>query len=74
MRDVASLLSDLSGRPERSASVTVVAMLMAGLLAKVDSARWALIAIVVLCIIQIVLGLIPATEALSPPPQTGGGE
>jgi hypothetical protein len=49
-------------------------MLMAGLLAKVDSARWALIAIVMLCIIQIVLGLMPATEAVSPPPRTDAGE
>jgi hypothetical protein len=74
MRDVDKYLGQVSGYPNLSAIVTVVAMLMAGLLAKIESARWGLIVVVMLCAVHIVLGLMPPSEGLSAPPEASPGE
>ncbi len=51
-----------------SATVTVIAMLIAGVLAKLDDARWGLYVIIALCVVHVVLAIRRFTTRPTPEP------
>jgi hypothetical protein len=57
MDRVISLLGQLRETSAVSAAVTVIAMLIAGVLAKLDGARWGLYVIAALCLFHVVLAI-----------------
>jgi hypothetical protein len=57
MRRVARLFGQLKEHSDASAAVTVIAMLIAGVLAKLDDARLGLYVIVALCVFHAVLAI-----------------
>ncbi len=69
MGRVARLLGRLKEHSNLSAAVTVIAMLVAGLLAKIDDAMWGLYVIIALCLFHVILAI---TRYLSrPTPEPG---
>ena len=57
MLRVARFLGQLREHSNFSAAVTVFAMLIAGVLAKLDGARWGLYVIVALCAVHLVIAI-----------------
>ncbi len=57
MKRVARLLGGLREHSSVSAAVTVIAMLIAGVLAKLDNASWGLYVIIALCLLHLVLAI-----------------
>ena len=55
MDRVARFFGQLKEHSNFSAAVTVIAMLMAGVLAKLEIARWGLYVVMALCLVHIVL-------------------
>ena len=69
MNRVAKLLGGLKEHSNVSAAVTVIAMLLAGVLAKLDNASWGLYVIIALCLVHLALAI---TRYLSrPTPEPG---
>ena len=69
MNRVAKLLGGLQEHSSVSAAVTVFAMLVAGVLAKLDNASWGLYVIVALCLFHLVLAI--ARYLTRPTPEPG---
>jgi hypothetical protein len=69
MDRVISLLGQFKEQSSSSAAVTVMAMLIAGVLAKLDGARWGLYVIAALCILHIVMAI--HRYASRPDPEPG---
>jgi hypothetical protein len=57
MDRVAKLFGQLKEHSNLSATVTVIAMLIAGVLATLDDASWGLYVIVALCVVHVVLAI-----------------
>ena len=68
MNNVTRLLGQLRDQSSLSAAVTVIAMLIAGVLAKLDGARWGLYVIVALCVFHIVMAIHRRTRRADPEP------
>jgi hypothetical protein len=68
MGRVANLLGQLKEHSDLSAAVTVFAMLIAGVLAKLDDARWGLYVIIALCVFHAVLAIRRVTQRATPEP------
>jgi hypothetical protein len=68
MDRVASFFGQLKEHSNFSAAVTVIAMLMAGVLAKLDDARLGLYVIVALCVVHVVLAIRRLTNRPTPEP------
>ena len=68
MDRVAKLLGQLKEHSNLSATVTVIAMLIAGVLAKLDDASWGLYVIVALCVVHVVLAIRRLTKRPTPEP------
>ena len=69
MDRVNSLLGQLRDQSTLSAAVTVSAMLIAGVLAKLDGARWGLYVIVALCLFHIAMAIHRRTSRPDPGPR-----
>jgi len=69
MNSVARLLGRLKEHSSLSAAVTVIAMLIAGVLAKLDDAMWGLYVIIALCLFHVVLAI--ARYLSRPTPEPG---
>ena len=68
MDRVAKLFGQLKEHSNLSATVTVIAMLVAGVLAKLDDASWGLYVIVALCVVHVVLAIRQLTKRPTPEP------
>jgi len=68
MDRVARLLGQLKEHSSLSAAVTVMAMLLAGVLAKLDGARFGLYVIVALCLFHLVMAIRQRTARPDPEP------
>jgi hypothetical protein len=69
MDRVAGFFGRLKEHSDFSAAVTVTAMLIAGVFAKLDGARWGLYVISVLCLVHVVLAI--RRPANRPKPEPG---
>jgi len=69
MDRVISLLGQLKDQSSLSATVTVMAMLIAGVLAKLDGARWGLYVIAALCLFHVIQAI--RRRATRPEPEPG---
>jgi hypothetical protein len=69
MGRVARWLGRLGEHSHISAAVTVIAMLIAGVLAKLDDASWGLYVIIALCLFHLVLAI--ARHLTRPTPEPG---
>jgi hypothetical protein len=68
MDRVARFFGQLKEHSNFSAAVTVIAMLMAGVLAKLDDASWGLYVIIALCVVHVVLAIRRFTHRPTPEP------
>lgn len=68
MDRVARFFGQLKEHSNFSAAVTVIAMLMAGVLAKLDVASWGLYVIIALCVVHVVLAIRRLTTRPTPEP------
>ena len=68
MDRVARCLGELKEHSDVSAAVTVIAMLLAGVLAKLDGARWGLYVISALCLVHVALTIRRITTGQGPEP------
>jgi hypothetical protein len=69
MDRVARLLGQLKEHSSLSAAVTVAAMLLAGVLAKLDGARWGLYVIVALCLFHLAAAIRRHVVRADPEPE-----
>ena len=69
MNNVTRLLGQLRDQSALSAAVTVIAMLIAGVLAKLDGARWGLYVIAALCLFHVIQAI--RRRATRPEPEPG---
>ena len=68
MGRVARFFGQLKEHSDFSAAVTVIAMLIAGVLAKLDDASWGLYVISALCLVHVVLAIRRLTHHHTPEP------
>ena len=68
MNRVAKLLGGLKEHSNVSATVTVIAMLIAGVLAKLDDASWGLYVIIALCLFHLVVAIARYLTRSTPEP------
>jgi hypothetical protein len=68
MERVITLLGQFRDQSAVSAAVTVIAMLIAGVLAKLDGARWGLYVIAALCLFHIAMAIHRRTTRPDPEP------
>jgi hypothetical protein len=69
MDRVARLLEQLKDHSSLSAAVTVIAMMLAGVLAKLDGARWGLYVIAALCLFHVATAI--HCRVVRPAPEPG---
>ena len=68
MARVARFFGRLKEHSDFSAAVTVIAMLLAGVLAKLDNASWGLYVISALCLVHVALAIRRVTHRPTPEP------